>query len=56
MIVIFGAGILGAATGAWMARRRKGNLADMLQWGFVLAVLFALAGLFLTILVLRLGA
>lgn len=55
MIVIFG-GILGAATGALMARRRKGGLADMLQWGFVLAVLFALAGLFVTILIHRVTA
>jgi len=53
MIVLLG-GILGAATGAMVARRRKGNLADVAQYGFVYCVLFALAGLFLTILIHRL--
>ncbi len=52
MIVLLG-GILGIVTGALLARRRKGNLADMAQYGFIYCVLFALAGLFLTILIHR---
>ena len=54
MVVIFAA-LLGAATGALVARRRKGDGADMAQWGFAFAVLFALAGLFLTIAIHRLS-
>jgi len=55
MIVLLG-GILGAVTGALVARRRKGNLADMAQYAFVYCMLFALAGLFLTILTHRLAS
>jgi len=54
MVVIF-AGLIGAATGALLARRRKGNAADMAQYGFAFAVLFALAGLLLTIVIHRLS-
>lgn len=53
MIVLLGA-ILGAVIGTLVARRRKGNLADMAQYGFVYCVIFGLAGLFLTILIHRL--
>lgn len=53
MIVLLG-GIVGAATGAMVAHRRKGNLADMAQYGFVYGVLFALAAVFVTILIHRL--
>ncbi|MCZ7676062.1 MAG: hypothetical protein M5U35_09580 [Roseovarius sp.] len=53
MIVLVG-GILGVVTGALVARRRKGNWADMAQFGFVYGVLFALAAVFLTILIHRL--
>ena len=52
MIVIIGA-ILGAVTGALVAKRRKGNTADILQYGFVYALAFALAGLFLTLIIHR---
>ncbi|WP_417729517.1 hypothetical protein [Roseovarius sp.] len=52
MIVIIGA-ILGALTGALMARRRKGKLADILQYAFVLALIFALVGLFVTLIIHR---
>ncbi|MGX0977172.1 putative membrane protein YeaQ/YmgE (transglycosylase-associated protein family) [Roseovarius sp. MBR-51] len=52
MIVIIGA-ILGALTGALMAWRRKGKLADILQYAFVLALIFALLGLFLTLIIHR---
>jgi len=47
--------VLGAIVGALVARRRKGTAADMLQYGAVYAVLFALAGLFVTILLVRMS-
>ncbi len=52
MIAIFGA-LLGAVSGALRARRRGGNRLDMLQYGAVHALIFALIGLFATILVER---
>lgn len=45
--------VLGAIVGALVARRRKGTAVDMLQYGAVYAIIFALAGLFLTIMVIR---
>ena len=52
MIVILGA-IVGAALGALIARRRKGTLADILQYAFIYCLIFALAGLFLTLIIHR---
>jgi uncharacterized membrane protein YfcA len=52
MIVILGA-ILGAVTGAMVARKRKGNRADMLQYGAVYAMAFAVLSLFLTLMIHR---
>ena len=52
MIVLIGA-ILGAVTGGLIARRRKGKTADILQYVFVYALMFALAGLFLTLIIHR---
>ncbi|RKT34051.1 hypothetical protein BXY70_0054 [Roseovarius halotolerans] len=52
MIVILGA-ILGAVSGALIAKRRKGRVADILQYAFVYALIFALAGLFITLIVHR---
>jgi uncharacterized membrane protein YgdD (TMEM256/DUF423 family) len=54
MIVVLGA-LVGAITGALVARRRKGRLADILQYGFVYAMMFALAGLFVTLIIHRLS-
>jgi uncharacterized membrane protein YgdD (TMEM256/DUF423 family) len=54
MIVLLGA-ILGAVSGSLVAYRRKGSLADILQYGFVYAMIFALAGLFLTLIIHRLS-
>ncbi|MEQ9260814.1 MAG: hypothetical protein RIG84_17140 [Roseovarius sp.] len=54
MIVLIGA-IAGALIGGMIARRRKGSLADILQYGFVYAVAFALAGLFLTLIIHRMS-
>lgn len=45
--------LLGAITGSLIAYRRKGKLADILQYGFVFAVIFALAGLFIALIILR---
>ena len=50
MIVIAGA-ILGAILGAMTAKKRKGNRADMWQYGAVYAIAFSLAGLILTIII-----
>lgn len=52
MIIIIGA-ILGALTGALIARRRKGNTADILQYAAVYCLVFTLASLFLTIFLYR---
>ncbi len=52
MFVILGA-LLGATTGALVARKRKGNRADILQYGVVYAMAFAVAGLFLTLMIHR---
>jgi hypothetical protein len=53
MIVLL-ALVVGGALGAWRAKARGGNRLDMLQWGGVHAILFALAGLILTIVITRL--
>ncbi|VAV87445.1 hypothetical protein MNBD_ALPHA07-2305 [hydrothermal vent metagenome] len=52
MIILFGA-ILGAIFGAFKARRRKGKPADIAQYAFIYAVLFALIALFITITFFR---
>lgn len=52
LLALIGA-VIGALVGAFVARRRKGTTTDMLQYGAVFAILFALAGLFLTIFILR---
>ena len=52
MFVIIGA-ILGAAGGGLIAWRRKGRSADILLYAFVYGMIFAIAGLFLTLFVHR---
>jgi hypothetical protein len=52
MIVILGA-IGGAAGGGFLAWRRKGKPADILLYAFVYGLIFALAGLFLTLILHR---
>lgn len=52
MIIIIGA-ILGAIIGALIAKRRKGNTADILQYAAVYCLVFTLAALFLTIFIYR---
>ena len=53
MIVIL-ALIAGAAYGAFSARKRGGNTADMLQYGAVYAIIFGMLGLLITTLAHRL--
>ena len=52
MIVILSF-LLGAAIGAFKARKRGGNVADMLQYGAVYAIIFGIVGLFVTIIIDR---
>lgn len=52
MIVLLGA-ILGTITGAMIAWRRKGRVADILQYAFVFFLIFTMAGLFLTLIIHR---
>ncbi|WP_238366520.1 hypothetical protein [Mesobacterium pallidum] len=52
MFVIAGA-IIGALLGGGIAKRRKGSLADILQYGFVYAMMFAILGLFITLFINR---
>lgn len=54
MIILLGA-VLGALTGAMVARRRRGKVADLLQYGFVYALIFALIGLFVTLIIHRMA-
>lgn len=52
MIILLGA-ILGAVTGALIARRRKGTLADILQYAFVYCLIFTLGAIFITLIIHR---
>lgn len=52
MIVLFGA-VLGIVTGSWVAWRRKGRTADILQYAFVYFLIFTMAGLFITLIIHR---
>lgn len=52
MIVII-ALIAGAVFGGLRAKRRQGKTADILQYAVVHAILFALVGLFLTLILER---
>lgn len=54
MIVAAGA-ILGAAWGAYLARRREGGPADMAQYAAGFAIAFGVLGLFLTLFLSRGG-
>lgn len=53
MVVILLAAAIGAIIGGTTARRRKGGLADILRYGFVYGLIFALAGLFATLIIDR---
>lgn len=49
MIVISGA-ILGALSGAMLAKKRKGNLMDIVQYAAGYAIFFSLLGLIATVI------
>jgi len=46
--------LIGAVFGALRAKAKGGKGKDMLQWGAVFAIIFALLGLFLAIVLQRL--
>ena len=50
---VLGAVLLGALLGLWKAKKRGGNLADMLQYGAVLAILFGILAVFANIIIYR---
>lgn len=52
MLVIIGV-IAGALYGGWRAKSRGGKTADILQYAAVHAMILALAGLFLTLILHR---
>lgn len=54
MIVVLAA-LVGAAFGAWRARARRGTRLDMAHYAAAHAIAFALAGLVLSVVLLRLG-
>jgi uncharacterized membrane protein YgdD (TMEM256/DUF423 family) len=54
MFVLLGA-LLGAITGVTIAKRRKGKRLDILQYGVIYAMIFAIIGLFVTIIVHRMA-
>lgn len=47
MLVVLGV-LLGAGWGVWLARRRRGNAADMAQYGAGFGIAFGIVGLFAT--------
>ncbi|MBO6883334.1 MAG: apolipoprotein acyltransferase [Marivita sp.] len=53
-MIVIACALLGAIIGSMTAKRRKGNRADMWQYGTVYAIAFALGGLILTIAIEKL--
>jgi hypothetical protein len=47
--------VLGAVIGGLLARKRGGDLKDLLQYGAVYGIVFALLALVISIVVFRLG-
>lgn len=54
VIIIFA--LVGAIVGGLRAKRRKGRTADILQYAVVHAIIFALVGLFLAIIIERMAS
>ncbi len=54
MIVVI-AFLIGAALGAWHAKRQNGNRKDMFQYALSYGLIFAVIGMFITIYLLRAG-
>lgn len=43
----------GAALGAFRARSKGGNVADMAQWAAVFAMIFGVIGMFIAVIITR---
>lgn len=54
-MIVIATTLIGGAYGAFLARRRGGTRADIAQFAVVLAIIGALAGLFVTIMIERLA-
>lgn len=54
MLVVLGMAVLGAILGAMTARKRNGSGADMAQYAAGYGIAFALAGLILSLILVRL--
>ena len=54
-MILAGCVIAGALWGAYLARKRGGSRADMAQYAAGFAIAFAIAGLFATLLMGRIG-
>jgi len=52
-VIILAASIVGAILGALLARKRRGNRLDMIQYAAGFAIAFALLGLFASIFLAR---
>lgn len=50
---VAGGAVFGALLGAAMARKRGGRGTDMAHWAAVLAIAFALVGLFASVIIAR---
>ncbi|MEN8894543.1 MAG: hypothetical protein ABF248_00425 [Yoonia sp.] len=47
--------LIGALIGIFMAKRRGGTRLDLLQWGVVVAIIGAIIGLFVLVIIERLA-
>ncbi|WP_298847723.1 hypothetical protein [uncultured Ruegeria sp.] len=56
MVVVLGMAILGAILGALTAKKRNGNGADMAQYATGYGIAFALVGLVISLVLVRLVA
>lgn len=54
MLVVLGMAAIGAVLGALTARKRNGNAADMAQYAAGYGIAFALAGLIISLILVRL--
>ncbi|MGI9368149.1 MAG: hypothetical protein ACR2O2_04855 [Ruegeria sp.] len=54
MILVVGLALVGAISGAMIARKRNGSKADMAQYAAGYGIAFALAGLVLSLILFRL--
>jgi hypothetical protein len=54
-MIVIGAALIGAVLGGLKAKKRGGAVADIAQYAAVFGLLFALAGLIVTIIISRLA-